>query len=42
MKEGELARRPEDLGSSAQDVVLGIQNLAAGTNTWNREIFWST
>ena len=24
------ARRPEDLGSSAQDVVLGIQNLAAG------------
>jgi len=24
------ARRPEDLGSSAQDAVLGIQNLAAG------------
>ena len=24
------ARRPEDLGSSAQDVLLGIQNLAAG------------
>jgi hypothetical protein len=24
------ARRPEDLGSSAQDVLLGIQNFAAG------------